>query len=66
MLLFYMNFNAIKVARFLMHEIADSINALPEQNQRVERLADYLKQCNQTQTKPVCPSGITCPHLKNN
>jgi hypothetical protein len=51
-LLLYMNFNAVKVVSFLMQEIADSTNALPEQNQRVERLAEYLKQCNQTQIKP--------------
>jgi hypothetical protein len=64
-LLLYMNFNAVKVVSFLMQEIADSANALPEQNQRLERLADYLKQCNQTQTKPGVSFRHNIPPLKD-
>jgi hypothetical protein len=64
-LLLYMNFNAVKVVSFLMQEIADSTNALPEQNQRLERLADYLKQCNQTQTKPGVSFRHNLPPLKD-
>lgn len=41
-----------------MEEIVNSINALPEQNQRVEPLADYLKQCDQAQIKP----GVSFRH----
>jgi hypothetical protein len=64
-LLLYMNFNGLKVVSFLMQEIADSTNALPEQNQRLERLAEYLKQCNQTQTRPGVSYRHNLPPLKH-
>lgn len=51
-LLLYLNYNASGVSDFIFQGIVIIINALPEQNQKIEKLADYLRQCNQAQIKP--------------
>jgi hypothetical protein len=62
-LLLNMNFNGSGVANFIYQQIIDCINLIPDQNLRLERLAVFLKQCNQAQIKPgvsfrPCLSGL--------
>jgi hypothetical protein len=51
-LLFYMNFNVSFMASFLLGQVADSINAIPDHRKRLERLVEIQKEYNQAQVRP--------------
>jgi hypothetical protein len=51
-LLFYLNFNAARVADVIVEQIENLINASEDRNAKLEHLTECLKHCNQAQVKP--------------
>ena len=63
--LMYMNFNIGRFVGFMIDEIENAVDCLPESHQKIERLADYLKQCNQAVVKPDVSCRPNALPLKN-
>jgi len=48
----YMNYNSSDLVNYIIADIIACINALPDQLQKTEKLAEYLKEINQINEKP--------------